>query len=323
MIRSPSRKQLFISIILAFVVFFGVYIVFFDVSDLAYWGKKNVYWPILATFKETFFNPLFLLLVPLYLLIQHLFPAQKDSRPWHAGLAQDFVYVFIGAVFRVMVTAVWVGLLTDFYAKHLDFLTVKAVARWPEWLRLVWGILLADFVFWSHHWVRHKVPWFWEFHAIHHSQKQMNMFTDDRYHFIEYVIENFFNVLILSMFAVGVPEIVYFAVVRKWYTRFYHSSIRTNFGFLKYILVTPQSHRVHHSIEPKHRDKNFGVLFSLWDHLFGTQWRKYDEYPDTGITDPEFPHDSLENLLDIFLTPVRHLVYPFQKIIRAGRNKKG
>ena len=50
-----------------------------------------------------------------------------------------------------------------------------------------------------------------------------------------------------------------------------------------------QSHRIHHSHREEHRDKNFGAIFSLWDQLFGTQYRKYDEYPETGIDDATFP----------------------------------
>jgi sterol desaturase/sphingolipid hydroxylase (fatty acid hydroxylase superfamily) len=61
-----------------------------------------------------------------------------------------------------------------------------------------------------------------------------------------------------------------------WLARF---ALALLFGDLvRYVLVTPQFHRVHHSIEPRHRDRNFGLTFSIWDHLFGTQYRGYDEY---------------------------------------------
>ena len=198
--------------------------------------------------------------------------------------------MLIGVFFSVTVTAVYVAFLRSLYDQYLSFMTLSAVSAWPELAQIVLAVFVSDFVFWFHHYIRHKVPWFWEFHAVHHAQTELNLFTDERYHFVEYVIENTFNVLILSAAGVSPVNIVYFQVFRSWYTRLYHSNVRTNYGFLKYVLVTPQSHRVHHSIERRHVDKNFGVFFSFWDRLFGTQYRGYEEYPDTGITDRAFPH---------------------------------
>jgi len=82
------------------------------------------------------------------------------------------------------------------------------------------------------------------------------------------------------------------------------------------VLVTPQSHRVHHSIEGRHSDTNFGSLFSVWDHLFGTQYRRYDEYPDTGIEDAAFPVERSTRIRDLLVTPIVQMAYPFQRILR-------
>jgi sterol desaturase/sphingolipid hydroxylase (fatty acid hydroxylase superfamily) len=88
---------------------------------------------------------------------------------------------------------------------------------------------------------------------------------------------------------------------------------------LRYVLVTPQSHRVHHSIEPEHQDKNFGAILSIWDHLFGTQYRKYDEYPDTGITDNSFPHEDSFRPGRAAVTMTGQLIYPFRLLARYLR----
>jgi sterol desaturase/sphingolipid hydroxylase (fatty acid hydroxylase superfamily) len=110
------------------------------------------------------------------------------------------------------------------------------------------------------------------------------------------------------------PQIVWFALVARWYTRFYHGNIRTNLGPLRYVLVTPQSHRIHHSIEPRHRDTNFGALFSIWDQMFGTQYRRYDEYPETGIEDDAFPHEASGDLRSLLVTPFVQMAYPLRKL---------
>jgi sterol desaturase/sphingolipid hydroxylase (fatty acid hydroxylase superfamily) len=101
--------------------------------------------------------------------------------------------------------------------------------------------------------------------------------------------------------------------VARWYTRFYHGNIRTNLGPLRYVLVTPQSHRIHHSIEPRHLDTNFGALFSIWDRLFGTQYRGHDEYPETGIADAAFPHEAKGDLRSLLVTPLAQMAYPLRR----------
>ncbi len=79
---------------------------------------------------------------------------------------------------------------------------------------------------WAQHRVNHIVPWFWQFHTVHHSQKEISFFTDFRYHALEYVVRT-----------------VYFSIVRRWYTRFYHANIKTDLGPLRYVVVTPSALR--------------------------------------------------------------------------------
>ena len=102
--------------------------------------------------------------------------------------------------------------------------------------------------------------------------------------------------------------------LRHWHTRFCHANVRTNLGVLRWVLVTPQSHRVHHSLDPAHRDKNFGVTFSLWDHLFGTQHRDYDVYPECGIDDHDFPFEQEGR--GPLAAIAAQLVYPFARLAR-------
>ena len=101
-----------------------------------------------------------------------------------------------------------------------------------------------------------------------------------------------------------------------WHTRIYHANLRTNYGFLKYILVTPQSHRIHHSIEPRHFNKNFGLFFSVWDRLFGTLYTNYDEYPETGVEDDRFPLEKGIEVFALFGTFLAQLAFPFTAIFR-------
>jgi len=83
---------------------------------------------------------------------------------------------------------------------------------------------------------------------------------------------------------------------------------------LHYILVTPQSHRVHHSVEERHFEKNFGSLFCIWDFIFRTQYWEFSEYPETGINDPDFPYEQSDGIKDLLLTPFHQMFYPLREI---------
>jgi sterol desaturase/sphingolipid hydroxylase (fatty acid hydroxylase superfamily) len=279
--------------------------------------KENIYWPFLYNFKKTLFNPIFMGCVIAILFLERLFPAKPHQKIISVSLFQDFMWLLVDGVTKMAILVFYVAWLKSLYQDHLSFLTIKAMGDLPQWLRIMWGIVIADFLFYAHHFIRHKVPWFWHFHVIHHSQKNLNMFSDQRYHFIEYVIENSIYIFPLLMLTVDTPSIALFELVRQWHSRLYHSNLKTNYGPLRYILVTPQSHRIHHSIEHKHRDKNFGVLLSVWDQLFGTQYRGWNEYPDTGIEDPLFPNDSTRNGIRIITHMFAQLIYPFRKIARS------
>lgn len=148
---------------------------------------------------------------------------------------------------------------------------------------MILAVVILDFLQWGNHWIRHKIKPFWHFHSIHHSPRELNAFTDLRTHSAEYFIA--VTLAFVPMLALGVPPLAVTGVggFRMWYARFVHANIGTNLGPLKHILVTPQYHRVHHSIEPAHQDKNFASMFTVWDRSFGTLHRNYDEYPATGV----------------------------------------
>lgn len=84
-----------------------------------------------------------------------------------------------------------------------------------------------------------------------------------------------------------------------------HLNMRVSFGRLALVLNNPQYHRIHHSTEPQHRDKNFCKMFPVFDVIFGTAWRPgKDEFPNTGL----LPHEKATGFVDGLLWPVRNIV---------------
>jgi sterol desaturase/sphingolipid hydroxylase (fatty acid hydroxylase superfamily) len=261
------------------------------------------------------FDPVVYLLVLGVLALERLIPAQRNQPLLSPGMLQDYGWFLAENLMFLQVIAAYAGFLRTVYVAHWSFLTLP-VASWPLWARGLCTILVGDFLSWLHHYLRHKVSAFWAFHVIHHSQREMNFFTDYRVHLMDRVISYTIMFLPIFMFAFRFPHDVYLLFLFTWYTRIYHSNLRTNFGFFKHVLVTPQSHRVHHSIERRHWDKNFGVIFTVWDRMFGTLYKKYDEYPPTGVADELFPWERNVGFGGV----LRHLwsqsVYPFQSFGR-------
>ncbi len=259
----------------------------------------------------------FLIPLPIIVICERLIPVDTNQKILSSSFYQDIIWSIIVKVFGLTVMVVYIQLLSSFYSQYLSFMTVKVLTNLPEPAKLLWGVLLVDFLEWLHHWIRHKVPWFWHFHVIHHAQRHLNMFTDTRYHVMEYIIAKSIMTFPLLMLGVGAKQIIYIAFFKMCWTKFYHGNIRTNMGPLKYIFVTPQSHRIHHSIEPRHRDKNFGVLFSFWDIIFKTQYYGYKEYPYTGIKDKNFPQDEHKFGINLVLSPIQQQIYPFLEILKS------
>ena len=288
-------------------------------GDVIRWGKEYLYWPLMYVVKDRIFTPIFVIAISVILALERLFPAKRDQKIFGLHFVQDFVWMFFEFVLHTVVITTYVTWMKAMYTEHLNWLSLEMVRAWPWWLKFVWGVLVLDFLRWLQHYLHHRFSLLWNFHAVHHSQTQLNVFTDMRYHVLEYMVRHTVIAIPFLILTLDAPTIIYFTVFHTWYTRFYHANIRWNLGPLRYVLVTPQSHRIHHSVEPRHRDKNFGSLLCIWDFMFRTQYTGWDEYPDTGIEDEEFPMERTAKGLSLLLMPIIQMWYPFKVIWRKVR----
>ena len=151
-------------------------------------------------------------------------------------------------------------------------------------------ILAWDLIGYASHVARHRYDFLWRFHAIHHSQREMNFFTQHRFHDIDVIADQTLRTVPLLALNASFMTLGIFYVIALAHFRLYHSNIKSDYGVLRYVLVTPQSHRIHHARSPRRQlNSNFGAFFSLWDRAFGTaQYPNSDEYPDElGIDDAD------------------------------------
>jgi sterol desaturase/sphingolipid hydroxylase (fatty acid hydroxylase superfamily) len=144
------------------------------------------------------------------------------------------------------------------------------------------------------HRLEHRVPLLWEFHKIHHSDENMNASTYERDHFLQTAFRAFFSVFTLGLiFDLDLKEAgqaaYYSSVFLSLWSMFYHSAIRIELPWLDRVLMTPQLHRIHHSVDPIHHNRNFADVFPVFDIVFGTFLKPNPgEWATTGLG-AEFP----------------------------------
>ena len=156
--------------------------------------------------------------------------------------------------------------------------------------------LIGDFLIYWRHRAEHKL--FWPVHAVHHSPTELHAAND-----IGHPMQVWFSIVFiavpLSLVQIDGPATpLAVGFVLQLLTNYIHSPVDAHFGPFRKVLVDNRFHRIHHSMEPRHFDKNFGVCFSIWDRWFGTAYDPApDEWPEVGLENVEPPRTISEYLL--------------------------
>jgi sterol desaturase/sphingolipid hydroxylase (fatty acid hydroxylase superfamily) len=175
---------------------------------------------------------------------------------------------------------------------------------WWFLLSIVVVILTMDFYSYVVHRAQHKFPVLWAMHSLHHSAEALSMITGARHFWFEDALNTTIFPVMGIIFKIP-PEVI--LTVAAIYIvpdgLLSHMNVRMSLGRFALWIQNPQYHRIHHSLEPRHLDKNFCKLLPLFDVIFGTAWKpEKDEFPSTGLAS----HDKPAGLLDGFIWPVRH-----------------
>ncbi len=223
---------------------------------------------------------------PLALAVISAFVAGiEKGAPWRPAQAQlrkylwsDLAYlVFNGHWLGVMVYTVasrWLepGLraaLGGVNAEHLVW--ASAASDWPLWLQCVVVTVVMDFVQWCVHNLLHRVPWLWQFHKVHHSvvDGEMDWIVAFRFHWMEVVVYKLLQYLPLAWFGFAGEAIMFHAVVGTLVGHLNHANVDWGHGAWRYVLNNPRMHIWHHDYDAV-TARNFGIIFSCWDFIFGT-----------------------------------------------------
>ena len=243
------------------------------------------------------------LLVAWELLAPRRQPTVGRWRRWPGNVG---VVVIDTVLVRILFPTAAVGLALVAEANGWGVLNVVAV---PDLLAIFTAIVLLDLIIYAQHMLLHAVPLLWRLHRMHHADLEIDVTTGIRFHPVEILLSMVIKlgaVVVLGAPALGV---MIFEVLLNATSMFNHSNVRLPVGvdrWLRRILVTPDMHRVHHSIVARETNSNFGFNLLWWDRLFGT----YRDQPAAGheamtIGLPQFRDPSELRLDRMLIQPLR------------------
>ena len=212
-------------------------------------------------------------------------PVEAVTNP--AAVRTDVIYTLIHrlGLFRLAlffsIDPLWDSLAGAMRMQGLPTLQIDAL--WPgvtdiAIVSFCIYLLLLDLVsYWLHRW-QHASNLWWALHSLHHSQRQMTMWSDNRNHLLDDLLRSAIFALLARLIGVEPGQFIALVAVSQLMESLQHANLKLGFGPLEYLLVSPRFHRLHHSIGIGHESSgpgtlgghNFAVLFPVWDILFGT-----------------------------------------------------
>jgi sterol desaturase/sphingolipid hydroxylase (fatty acid hydroxylase superfamily) len=220
-----------------------------------------------------------------------------------AAVRTDAAYAvfYLGGIYAFRVSGPAYRYLTGLVATHAPFLRLDLLSRLPVWSQFfVASVVMDGVLYWTHR-AMHATPWLWAFHSVHHSQREMTALANFRFHAGDVFVRG------LAQFVpgllLGIPLWVWLPTVwiQVALDGLAHSGLGWSYGPVGRVLVSPRFHRVHHSADLAHRDRNFGMTYSFWDRLFGTADGRAEEPRGYGLPDLALPHSFLRQLAFPFL----------------------
>ena len=219
----------------------------------------------------------------LFAAVEFLLPRRRlivsKGRRWFTNLSISVtasVLLRLMAALAVPLTAIAAAL----YAERNGLGLLNAVG-WPGWLKIPIALLVLDLAIWAQHLVSHKVPVLWRLHQVHHADRDIDVTTAIRFHPIEIGLSMLWKMAVVIPLGASPLAVFLFEVILNGCAMFNHANIdlpRPLDRVLRLLVVTPDMHRVHHSVYRSEHDSNYGFNLSVWDRLF----RTYTAQPKDG-----------------------------------------
>lgn len=227
----------------------------------------------------------FLGLFTLFAVIEAKVPRRPRTQPRNRRWVTNWGIVILDTItlrlLALVLPLLAVGAAIDAQANGWGLMQALDV---PLWLAVVAAVLIFDFAIWAQHLITHKIPILWRIHRVHHADRDMDVTTAIRFHPVEIALSMLLKIGLVYLLGPPAIGIVLFEIILNGTAMFNHANIRLPLwldAIVRQVLVTPDMHRVHHSVHRYEHDSNYGFSLSIWDRMFGT----YIAQPDAGHDD--------------------------------------
>ncbi len=250
----------------------------------------------------------FLGLLCLFLLAEMLLPRRRKSMNISGRWITNFGMTFISN-FIVRLMEPVTAMLAAAYAIENGW-GILNLLELPGWIAFALAIILLDLAIYAQHVATHKIPLLWRLHRVHHSDRDIDTTTALRFHPVEIIFSMIYKVGVILLLGPAVLAVLVFEILLNGCAMFNHSNLKLPLALdriIRLLIVTPDMHRVHHSVDPKETNSNYGFSLSIWDRIFKTY-----------IPQPKDGHEGMTIGLNEYQTeqPSRliwSLWLPFQK----------
>jgi len=220
-----------------------------------------------GTWRLSVFIIIFLVMI----IWETLIPRRQRNKSTNVRRVNNLGIMFIYTlVVRLVVPLLPVG--AAFYAAE-NSLGLFNIVDLPLMVTAVLTLILFDIAIYFQHRISHSIPIFWRLHRMHHTDTEIDITTGIRFHPIEIVLSLFIKLAIVILLGAPAIAVLIFEVLLSSCALFNHSNVKLPNAVdkaLRWIIVTPDMHRVHHSVHREETDSNFGFSVPWWDRIFGT-----------------------------------------------------
>jgi len=210
---------------------------------------------------------------------EYLMPRRVLTAPRQKRWMNNLLLVLTGTVLtRVIFPLLPVGVALFCARKHFGFLNFY---HFPPWMAFVCGVVLLDLTIYLQHMMFHLTPFLWRMHKVHHIDHDIDVTTGLRFHPLEIILSMMIKIFAIAVTGAPAASVVVFEILLNGVSMFNHGNMnipRAADSLIRLLIVTPDMHRVHHSIIRDETNSNYGFNYSWWDRIFGT----YREAPEGG-----------------------------------------
>ena len=228
----------------------------------------------------------------------------RQARRWAANFG---LLVLNTAALRLMSVALPALAVAAAYGAEQWHWSLLRLLEAPDAVALIAGFVALDLAVYGQHVAMHSAPLLWRIHRVHHADTEFDVTTGLRFHLLEILVSQAWKIGVIILVGVPVATAIAFEIVLNASSMFSHANLKLPSAvdrWLRLAIVTPDMHRVHHSVEGDERDRNYGFNFALWDRLFATyraQARAPQETMPIGLA--ALPQGEAENLLWLLRFP--------------------